>query len=220
MDEAEQSLGQISKLEAAEQQLETAIDLYFSGGHFSSVYTLAWASNQILDDIYSHHVDDGFLSIIGRLLPKNMRKLMATPANFLKHADRDPTEVLADISYIQIEAVLCKATILLKRIKGDLPIKMMALDMVLEEQAFDSLGLEEVDDNAARAKQAFVRRSELNAMNDADKLTAKSKMYSEFIALHPFLQKFVEMGRTENKTVSEMLDLIENAEAHADDLRE
>jgi hypothetical protein len=85
----------ISKIEAAQRQLDTAIELYLHEYDLLSVHTLAWAAFSILvsydkatnaGGVWAKHIRDN---------PSDgTRKL----ANFLKHADRDSLEQLGDLT--------------------------------------------------------------------------------------------------------------------------
>ncbi len=85
----------ISKIEAAQRQLDTAIELYLHEYDLLSVHTLAWAAFSILisydkatnaGGVWAKHIRDN---------PSDgTRKL----ANFLKHADRDPLAQLGDLT--------------------------------------------------------------------------------------------------------------------------
>jgi hypothetical protein len=87
----------ISKVDAAARQLETALVLWFTGGDPVSTHTLAAAAERILFDLKA--AAGG---------PENMRDwdgikdeyrkewlaIINKPANFMKHADHDPEDVL------------------------------------------------------------------------------------------------------------------------------
>ncbi len=202
-------MGGVSKIEAAKRQIETAIDLYFSGGDFLAIYAISFAAHQVLNDIYRHHRDDGFLEQLSDKLPSNFRRYLAEPANFLKHADRDHDAQLPEIHYIQIEAVLCAATVLYKRVTEDLTLKMKGFDYILEEQAYEEIGVTEVDTNPERVKEHAARREAFRKLPDEDLLAEKSKMYREFLRTFPMLEELKRKMEADGKTATEMLDMLD-----------
>lgn len=85
----------ITKLNAAQRQLDTAIELYLYEHDLLPIHTLGWAAFSILisydeatnaGGVWAKHVRDN--------PSNNTRKL----ANFLKHADRDPLAQLDEIT--------------------------------------------------------------------------------------------------------------------------
>lgn len=200
---------QISKIDAAKRQIDTAIELYFAGGDFLSIYSISFAAHQVLNDIYSHHRDDDFLKLVSEKLPPDFRRHLAKPANFLKHADRDHDAYLTEISYVQIEAVLCVATILYKRISGDMTLKMKGFDYILEEQAYEEIGIDEVDTNPERIKAHAAHRELLRNLPDAEMLAEKSKMYKGFVDAFPILETIQKKMEAEGKSVVDILDTLE-----------
>ena len=207
-------MGQVSKIDAAKRQIDTAIELYFSDGDFLSIYSISFAAHQILNDIYSRHQDDGFLVKLSEQLPSDFRTYLAKPANFLKHADRDHDAYLPEISYVQIEAVLCVATILYRRISGDLTLKMKGFDYVLEEQAYENIGVEEVDTNSDRIKAHAARREWLRNLPDAEMLYEKAKMYRAFVDAFPKLEGIRKQMEAEGKSAVDFLDMLDEIERH------
>lgn len=207
-------MGQISKIDAAKRQIDTAIELYFSGGDFLSIYSISFAAHQILNDIYRRHQNDGFLEQLSGKLPPDFRACLAKPANFLKHADRDHDAYLPEISYVQIEAVLCVATILYRRISGDLTLKMKGFDYILEEQAYEDIGVEEVDTNPERIKAHATRREWLRSLSDAEMLSEKAKMYRAFVEEFPKLDGIRKQIEVEGKNAVDFLDMLDEIERH------
>lgn len=199
-------MGGVSKIEAAKRQIETAIDLYFFEGDFLSIYSISFAAYQVLSDIYRHHRDDGFLEQLADNLPRNFRRHLAKPANFLKHADRDHDAQLTEIDHIQIEAVLCTATVLYKRVTGDLTLKMKGFDYIIEEQAYEEIGVKEVDTNPERIKEHAARREALRKLTGKELLAEKSKMYKEFLRVFPMFEEIWRNMESDGATATDMLD--------------
>ena len=86
---------QVTKLEAAERQLDESILLHFERRDAVSIHTLASAAYQVISDICKHkgikrEIEDSQIldemGIKGELLASIRR-----PQNFFKHADNDPT---------------------------------------------------------------------------------------------------------------------------------
>lgn len=199
----------VSKIDAARRQIETAIELYFSGGDFLAIYTISFAAHQVLNDIYNRYRDDGFLQAVSEKLPADFRSLLANPANFLKHADRDHDAYLPEISYVQIEAVLCVATILYKRISGDLTSKMKGFDYIIEEQAYENIGVEEIDTNFDRIREHATRRERLRTLPDAEKLAEKAKMYQVFLKMFPVVEVIRKEMEAEGRSAVDILDMFD-----------
>jgi hypothetical protein len=90
---------QLSKVEAATQQLRTAISLYFQDADSISVLTLAAAAHDVLRDILIHR--DGPQSVLyvpeAKSPPEGLSlitKMVKEAQNFFKHANRDAKGVL------------------------------------------------------------------------------------------------------------------------------
>jgi len=87
----------ISKLDAARRQMETAVRLYFNEADPVSVHTLAAAAHQILADLSRARSGGPMLTelALDKVVRPEKRKeaaeILRAAANFLKHADRDPT---------------------------------------------------------------------------------------------------------------------------------
>lgn len=89
----------VSKIDAARRQLETAIRLYFHYGDVLSIHTLTCASFQILMDVGKiHNIAKSTFENLCTILAEHGRKdaisQLKKPANFLKHADSDAKEFL------------------------------------------------------------------------------------------------------------------------------
>lgn len=90
----------ISKLDAARRQLETAVRLYFSEADPAAIHTLTAAAHRLLSDVNKLRGGAPMLteSLLQNVRPDKVneatRRLNAA-ANFFKHGDRDPGDVLA-----------------------------------------------------------------------------------------------------------------------------
>jgi hypothetical protein len=90
---------EITKLDAAIQQLETAITLFIEDRDALSIHTLTSAAGGILRDIGKHNdkkssIDDAIEKYVRPEMIKEVRDKIREPQNFLKHADEDPTGIL------------------------------------------------------------------------------------------------------------------------------
>ena len=89
---------QITKLEAAQRQLRTAINLFFEDADEVSIHALVAASHEILRTLLKL-VGDGssLLKDNPSIRPEHKKefiKILNESKNFIKHADRDPHAVL------------------------------------------------------------------------------------------------------------------------------
>jgi hypothetical protein len=103
----------VDKVDAARRQIDTAISLLFDGGDPVSIHTLTAAGSRILRDLCLKKGTLGFQSIRDFILPGMERKfwkLMNRGADFFKHADRDPDEILDDVDEEANDALLFLAT--------------------------------------------------------------------------------------------------------------
>lgn len=88
----------VSKQEAAKRQINTAIKCFFNDEDILSIHTLACAGLGIIEDLArKKHQPTSFSAIIDLVIPERRREienLFKKPQNFLKHADRDPDDIL------------------------------------------------------------------------------------------------------------------------------
>lgn len=196
----------ISKVEAAERQLDTAIDLYFSSADSLAVYTLAFASFKMLFDLYPHHNDDGFAKQIDQMIAAEGWRSMSGPANFLKHADRDPDALLAAHHPKQGMSVIGLATLLYRRISGDFTLKMRAFDFWVEQEGHDVLGIEEIDTNAERSAAHKEIRDAVNALPDEAKMFFAQKQYRDFLENYDRYVAMVDEAEAAGLTITDILD--------------
>lgn len=108
----------VSKLEAAERQLDQAILLFFGKGDQVSTHTLAAAAYQIISDICKHKriereiEDSKLLDDLGikRELLASIRK----PQNFFKHADNDPEQKVRLKPFLTVCNIMSSVQYMLK----------------------------------------------------------------------------------------------------------
>jgi hypothetical protein len=85
----------IGKLDAARRQLDTALLLYFNHVDPVSIHTLGAAADGILRDLSTTPtLTQRGLEELPPELRTAIEKALKVPQNFLKHADRDPEEIL------------------------------------------------------------------------------------------------------------------------------
>jgi hypothetical protein len=121
------TIQKITKIKAAEKQLETAIRLFFENIDHLSSYTLAAASREITDDLCEKLKDEIFRAELARLGdPQKVRLsfreelriqikdeyfkealgLSRKAQNFLKHADNDPHAEREELSVDELAFVI------------------------------------------------------------------------------------------------------------------
>lgn len=191
----------IDKAEAARRQLETAIDLYFDNADSLSVHTLGFASLKVLFDLYPHRNQDGFAAQLDGIIKKEGWKAMSGVANFLKHADRDPDALLAPHHPQQAMFVIGLATLLYRRIIGDLSLKMRAFDYWVEE-----LGIEELDTAPDRVKAFADHRVKIRALPHAEMMAIGKGQYQFFRDNFERLQEVARQAEGDGVSLTGLLD--------------
>jgi len=142
-------LGQIriNKSEAARRQLDSAIRMLFSNEDLVAIFTLAVAGLNIVKGLAEKRTDLVFQEGLKRLIrpgtEKEFWQNIQRPANFLKHADRDPEAILDDGEDEDIDWTLFIACMYYKDLGFQLTPEMSALiswhmsihkDVLLEEK--------------------------------------------------------------------------------------
>jgi hypothetical protein len=133
----------VSKIEAAQRQLNTAIELWFHDGDEVSVHTLAAAAYQIIHDIKIHRKIDRDLLYDARLVRDEYRgewiAAMKRAQNFFKHADRDPEpegtvdlHPFGNLVFLMVSA----AGLQLLGIKGSYQVGALMLWLTIHEPRF------------------------------------------------------------------------------------
>ena len=87
---------QLSKFEAAERQLHTAITLFFKGSDPVSIHTLSEAAAQVLYDIGEQYGAKSLTRDSDLIRPERRKEwlqALVKSRNFFKHADRDANEI-------------------------------------------------------------------------------------------------------------------------------
>jgi hypothetical protein len=196
----------ISKIEGARRQLDTAIDVYFDNADSLSAHTLAFAAFKVLFDLYPHHQGDGFAARFDAMISKEGWRAMSAAANFLKHADRDPDAVLQVHRPEEAMAIIGMATLLYRRIAGNFSPKMRAFDMWIEQEAHDDLGIEELDENEARAVEHKRIRDAVRALPHEAKMVFARRQYHNILENFDRWAEIAAHEMKEGLSVTEMLD--------------
>ena len=103
---------QVTKLDAARRQLETAIRLLYAQDDAVSIHTLAHASFGILKGVAEHRNERRVLDAADELAAKDSKDFWRgfnRTGNFFKHADKDPDGVLSDVPEEENEALISLA---------------------------------------------------------------------------------------------------------------
>lgn len=196
----------IDKAEAARRQLETAIDLYFDNADSLSVHTLGFASLKVLFDLYPHRNQDDFAAQLDGIIKKEGWKAMSGVANFLKHADRDPDALLAPHHPQQAMFVIGLATLLYRRIIGDLSLKIRAFDYWVEELGYEELGIEELDTDPDRVKAFADHRAKIRALPHAEMMAIGKGQYQFFLDNFERLQEVARQAEGDGVSLTGLLD--------------
>ena len=90
---------ELSKIDAAKNQLETAVRLFFhDDGDIVSIHTLVRASHEILERLCSgKNIKSMYEEIIENVKKdkvKELRAIVDEPKNFFKHSNRDSDKTL------------------------------------------------------------------------------------------------------------------------------
>lgn len=100
----------VNKTEAARRQIDASIRMLFLNEDPVAIHTLAMASFRILRDLSAKHDDCHFDRMINLMFKPGMKgkfwRKFNQSANFLKHADRDPDQILDKIEEEVNEVIL------------------------------------------------------------------------------------------------------------------
>ncbi|WP_444451273.1 hypothetical protein ACTTAI_00620 (plasmid) [Rhodobacter capsulatus] len=97
---------------------------------------------------------------------------------------------------------------------------MKAFDYILEEQAYEAIGVEEVDTNIERIKAHAARRERLRNLPETEMLAEKSKMYQAFVEAFPMLEAVRKKMEIEGLSAVDLLDMLDKVgEAHGARIR-
>jgi hypothetical protein len=121
----------LTKIDVAEAHIVTAVRATFRAEHPASVYLLAASAREILTTI-GHKT--GVRTVLHGAAQDTGKKLVRlihsahSYANFMKHADKDPTAVIEGFEENEADAVLFIACHDFARIAGGQPIEMQVFE--------------------------------------------------------------------------------------------
>jgi hypothetical protein len=160
----------LTKIDAAEAHIRTAVRMFFEGGHPAPIFMLANAAREIVEQIGGHTDVTTVQEELARdrnLTVDAMVRPMKTIANFLKHADRDPTATV-DIDEIALIMVLQLACHDFGRTAGGMPIEAQVYEAWATAIAFRKVA------DAPLRKQELIRKiiahfPGIRSANDAER---------------------------------------------------
>jgi hypothetical protein len=141
----------LTKIDAAEAHIRAAVRMFFDDAHLAPIFMLANSAREIVEQIGNHTDITTVQEEIARdrgLAVDQMLRPLKTIANFLKHADRDPTETI-DIEETDVIMVLQLACHDFGRTRGGMPIEAQVYEAWATAIAF------------GRVSDAPLRRQEL-----------------------------------------------------------
>jgi hypothetical protein len=122
----------LTKIDIVEAQLSAAIRMYFENAHPVPVHTLACAAREIMSVLGEKLEMDTFLDEFAYFSGENvkdLRKRLTRFWNFMKHADRDPADVLSDFSDRDNDLILFCVCRDLALIAKGLPIEAQVFEV-------------------------------------------------------------------------------------------
>jgi hypothetical protein len=114
----------ITKIDAAERQIRTAIRMFFEDDDVVSIITLARAGSEVLRDIGNTRGIPDEMGLDSLSVNEEYRKdwidALRKPQNFFKHGSRKPEEVLRLKPFVA-HYMLLNAVALLRSVAGKIP---------------------------------------------------------------------------------------------------
>lgn len=199
-------MAKLDKVEAAQRQLDTAIDMFFGQMDTLATYTVAYASFKVLMDVYPHRQDDDFAQQIDNMIGNEGWKHLSGAANFLKHADRDFDSVASDMSPMKPSVVIGLSTLLFCRITGDMTLKMRAFDFWVEEMGYEELGIKEIDENPDRVALHKAQRDAIRALPEREQIAVGAVQYRMYLENHDRIAAEVNAAMAQGKSITALLD--------------
>ncbi len=144
----------LTKIDAAEAQLKTAVRMYFQDDHLAPIYTLANAVREVVGQVGKHleiETVQKEIAVARGMKVEEMIRPLSKTANFFKHADRDPTGTI-DLEDDDVEIVLFFACHDFGRVAGGMPVEAQ----VFEAWAYAAT-IKRVSDARLR-RQQLIRR--------------------------------------------------------------
>jgi len=144
----------LTKIDAADAHIRTAVRMFFEGGHPAPIFMLANAAREIVEQVGGHMkvqtIQEKLAADRGLTVDELLRPLK-TIANFLKHADRDPTATI-EIEESEIVKVLQLACQDFGRTAGGMSIEAQVYEAWATVIAFRKVS------DAPLRRQEMIRR--------------------------------------------------------------
>jgi len=144
----------LTKIDAADAHIRTAVRMFFEGGHPAPIFMLANAAREIVEQVGGHMkvqtIQEKLAADRGLTVDELLRPLK-TIANFLKHADRDPTATI-EIEQSEIVKVLQLACQDFGRTAGGMSIEAQVYEAWATVIAFRKVS------DAPLRRQEMIRR--------------------------------------------------------------
>jgi hypothetical protein len=131
----------LTKIDVAEAHICGAVRMFFEAAHPAPIFMIANAAREIVEQIGSHTDVTTAQEELARdrsLTVDDMLRPLKTVANFLKHADRDPTATI-DIDDNNVEVVLQLACHDFGRVAGGMPIEAQIFEAWVYAVAFNDI---------------------------------------------------------------------------------
>jgi hypothetical protein len=127
----------LTKVDAAQRQLDMASFLFLVSCEYVSIHALASSAYQVIEDINRHQggnlmFKDGY-GVLDQS-SQEWRKWLNVPQNFVKHADKDPEGAIRFRPWVTV-ITLCEAASAFKRIAGFRPVVSVAAIIWIESKS-------------------------------------------------------------------------------------
>ena len=144
----------VTKLEAAQRQIDVAIRMLFSGEDPAAIHTLTSAGFQILGDLLDAEQQDPIDSMIRPEKKHEFWRKQKGLANFLKYADKDPKDIYDSVEEEANDFFLYLALIRYHKLRQPLTLEMKVLQAWLTMIHPDVLQVENEDRQLRDAVEA------------------------------------------------------------------
>jgi hypothetical protein len=140
----------ITKLDVAEREIVSAIQLLFDGGDPIPVYALAAAAREITTSLCEkrgvHSLVDAIQEDHPQMTRKQIHREASKHAAFFKHADRDPDGVIDSFDPAEADAVLWVACSDFGRRCGGKPVEADVFELwfYAMRDMLDPLGIDDI----------------------------------------------------------------------------
>ncbi|WP_019530413.1 hypothetical protein [Dasania marina] len=156
----------ITKIEAAQRQLITAIELFLRGGEPVSVYSLATNAWEVIDALCTKEGIDSLSDetreniTTGSELKKDL--INSPYRNFFKHADRDPDSVLEGFSDLENDHIIFLSVEDYIRLNKKSPVELQVYQLWYLSINIDKVAHEALADILAATEVMFPSIKEQN----------------------------------------------------------